>query len=147
MILLIMLDTKTRQLVLQFKIFTSAAKSYLWQWISWPFSLQIVKSILVLSKLHFILSLFVQSVAIVDCWRGHTRIRWSFWPHTSTAAMLSFATFIFDGQSNFMVQMSRFLCVIATKINPILEIYFFLTESNSFRSYYVSWGNCSHCFF
>ena len=24
---------------------------------------------------------------------------------------------------------------------------FFLTESNSFRSYYVSWGNYSHCFF
>ena len=51
----------------------------------------------------------------------HSLLRRHSTASTSTAFKLSFATFIFDGQSNVVVQMSRFLCVNTLKNQSSFE--------------------------
>ena len=54
----------------------------------------------------------------------HTRIAGHSSASTIAACELSFAAFIFDGESHVVVQMFKFLCVNVTKTNLILENYF-----------------------
>ena len=60
----------------------------------------------------------------------HTRMAGHSSASTISACELSFATFIFDGQSNVLVQMLRFRCVKIIKINHVLENYFSFVTKN-----------------
>ena len=51
------------------------------------------------------------------------------------------------GDSKKLVKWWMILARAFLHLFSCLDKIFFLTESNSFRSYYISWGNYSHCFF